>query len=157
MKYFTSRLWANLNNELLHEREEADIEWNHVSKLYWERFLQIEKRIPTHVVKYLKSGSFHDSKLVSIDVNQNTRNYKKFIDFRMHLSRGPKNWMLMYSNVTNIQLNYKDLEQTHGFSDWGYDELLAVDENYLSHEILFASGATIYLEFPNKKISIIEI
>jgi len=31
--------------------------------------------------------------------------------------------------------------------DWGYDEVTAVDENYLRHEVLFSTGTTILIEF----------
>lgn len=40
----------------------------------------------------------------------------------------------------------------YGFDNYGYDEFLEVDENILSHEILFASDATILVYF--KYISI---
>lgn len=40
----------------------------------------------------------------------------------------------------------------YGFDDYGYNEFLEVDDNILSHEVLFASGATILVHF--KKLSI---
>lgn len=66
----------------------------------------------------------------------------------------------MYKGVTKVQIDYED-EKTkenkarrfqYGFDDYGYDEFLEVDENTLSHEILFDSDATILVHF--KQISI---
>lgn len=47
--------------------------------------------------------------------------------------------------------------QTISFSGHArYDELLDVDETIMSHEILFASGASCRIEFENQMISLVK-
>ncbi|WP_338552518.1 hypothetical protein [Paenibacillus sp. KS-LC4] len=41
-----------------------------------------------------------------------------------------------------------------GMDDWGYDELLMMDEKTISHEILFASGSTFLIHFIDHGISV---
>lgn len=57
---------------------------------------------------------------------------------------------MTYKSITKFNINYEnEIEARRGFDDWGYDEFLPVDEQFLSHEILFASGATILIHFKN--------
>lgn len=61
-------------------------------------------------------------------------------------------YTLRYKQVRNVQVNFPSdqplfYEEGSGLDDWGYDELTAADERFLSHEILFSSGATILIEF----------
>ncbi|MEC0248191.1 hypothetical protein P4H65_20550 [Paenibacillus chitinolyticus] len=44
-----------------------------------------------------------------------------------------------------------------GFDDFGYQEFLEVDENTISHEILFASGAQVLIHFQRHSIRISQI
>lgn len=46
---------------------------------------------------------------------------------------------------------YLDLK---ALRDWGYEEILDVNEDVLSHEILFSSGSKILIHFSNKMIKI---
>ena len=41
-----------------------------------------------------------------------------------------------------------------GFGDWGYHELSAVDDICMRHEVLFASGSTLLIEFDRLAVSI---
>ncbi|MGH4124341.1 MAG: hypothetical protein ACREV6_15550 [Clostridium sp.] len=64
-------------------------------------------------------------------------------------------WKITYKNVVKFSMNYEQWEGEGtciGFDDWGYDELIPVNEDILSHEILFVSGATILIYFKNNKI-----
>src|SRR5262249_12605110 len=65
-------------------------------------------------------------------------------------------YTLEYAGVRRVVFDYPTddpLFHSTGdhIGDWGYDELTAVDDTYLRHEILFASGTSILIEF--KKFS----
>jgi hypothetical protein len=64
----------------------------------------------------------------------------------------------MGHNMTNIERSQAILfAERRGMDCWLYDELLVLDEDTLSHEILFASGAKLLLHFKNKGISITKL
>jgi hypothetical protein len=62
-------------------------------------------------------------------------------------------YILEYQQVERIDLSLPgDLELfpvgfDPNFGDWGYDELTSPRENLFRHEILFASGANITIDF----------
>lgn len=62
---------------------------------------------------------------------------------------------ITYKHIKQFNVNYKEAEgwgDRRGFDDWGYDEFLPIDEQTLSHEILFASGSTILICFKNGNV-----
>lgn len=70
----------------------------------------------------------------------------------------PKPYLLRYENVRKIEFNYPSqapLFYNPGWDigDWGYDEVTAADKNFLRHDILFSSGATILLEFEKLRVT----
>ena len=60
---------------------------------------------------------------------------------------------LEYKEVKCVNLNFPGklklfpAGEFPNFGDWGYDEITLVRGNLFRHEILFASGATIAVEF----------
>jgi len=61
-------------------------------------------------------------------------------------------YTLKYSKLRRVQFDYPSEtplfhEEGEHIGDWGYDELTAIDDNYLRHEVLFASGTTILIDF----------
>ena len=69
-------------------------------------------------------------------------------------------WQIDYVGIEKISLNYKKIESEnlqykqfqYGFDDFSYDEFFEVNDEIISHEILFASGAVFLIYF--KKILI---
>ena len=51
---------------------------------------------------------------------------------------------VIFDYPTDAPLFYREGDH---IGDWGYDEVTAVDENYLRHEVLFSTGTTILIEF----------
>lgn len=62
-------------------------------------------------------------------------------------------YVLEYKNVQRIDVDYPGKLKlfpagfNSNFGDWGYDELTSPEKNLFRHEILFASGATITIDF----------
>jgi hypothetical protein len=67
-------------------------------------------------------------------------------------------WKITFKKIKKLELKFDcgegDFEQRTGFDDWGYNEILIVDDETLSFELLFASGATILVHFKNKQLFI---
>jgi hypothetical protein len=83
------------------------------------------------------------------DVNRRAASVRMFV-----LSEGPdKVYALEYRSVAKVELNFPGKLELFpvgmhpNFGDWGYDELTAPGKGLFRHEILFASGATIAIEF----------
>lgn len=83
----------------------------------------------------------------------------------MIITDGTNTWKVAYKYVKKIAISYQQelmwqctrWEKAIGFDDWGYDEFFAVDEETLSHEILFASDTSILIHFKNNNIFISKI
>lgn len=58
--------------------------------------------------------------------------------------------------IKKLELRFEsgenEFDQRRGFDDWGYNEILSVDDETLSFEVLFASGATVLVYFKNKQL-----
>lgn len=61
-------------------------------------------------------------------------------------------YTLKYTKVKKVVFEFPSEEplfydEGDHIGDWGYDELTAADDLYLRHEVLFASGTIILVEF----------
>jgi hypothetical protein len=64
-------------------------------------------------------------------------------------------WTVEYGQVRSVRIHYSaeaDLFPSgsgggFGFGDWGYDELRDAGNGFLVHEVLFATGASVLIEF----------
>jgi hypothetical protein len=70
-------------------------------------------------------------------------------------------YKITYKCIKKFNVSFEEIEQgwsgRRGFDTWGYSEFLPVNEQTLSHEILFASGSTILVHFKNNNIFIEKI
>ncbi len=156
MKYFTDQLWSDMNDEDEQIRKHAETKWEDNSKAYWARFGQsVRERLPKRVSQCHSAVGFHDSELIKIDISQGAQRAKYHVTVTIHLLLQGGKWIIQYKNVSKISFDYfTDGGTMSGLDDWGYDEFLDVDEKLLSHEILFASGTTLLIHFPDKNVSI---
>jgi hypothetical protein len=62
-------------------------------------------------------------------------------------------YTLQYNNINRVELNFPGklelfpIGMFPNFGDWGYDELTSPHKGLFRHEILFASGTSIAIEF----------
>ena len=78
--------------------------------------------------------------------------HKVTVEMRVLGSNLDVHYALRYETVRRVLFDYPSDEplfhnEGRHIGDWGYDELAAIDDNWLRHEVLFASGTTILIEF----------
>lgn len=155
MEYFTYEIWKEINDNDPTIREKASVKWDLRSEEYDRKIRGYLERLSKSFAKVHRNGSLHDSKLVKFETAQLSNGR---IESTLIFSSGVVNTTIIYRNVKYLFVNYDSLfmrekNDDMGFDEFGYDEVSIVGEKYISHEILFASGATIKLSVPNKGIT----
>lgn len=162
MKYFTFELWSKLNSSSQEERDKADFGWEKNSKEYSAIFETIKFRFSQRFLKtYLINHGFHDFQIKNIVFTHKEYGFKNPISIVVYITDNENTFKITYKCVKKFDVNYEeDGEDWHarrGFDDWGYDEFLPIDEQTLSHEILFASGSNILIHFKNNNIFVTKV
>ena len=162
MRYFTNELWNGINSNSEDERKKAELQWDKNDKEYYEIFKIVKGLLPKKFMKiYEQEYGFHDYKLRNFEVIHGEEGYVDPVEFSIVITNGDNVWNIVYKKIKKISINYEQQSDMikrkkrvyEGFDDYGYDEFFQIDEKTLSHEILFASGATILIHF--EKISIL--
>lgn len=158
MKYFTDELWSKINSISKEERDVADHQWDKNMHEYEIVFEKIKSRLSERFLKiYMDNHGFHDFQIKNIVVNQKEYGIKNPVSLDIYLTDDEVSFKISYKCIKKLHIDYqerKDCIDRRGIDDWGYDEFTPVDEQILSHEILFASGATILIHFIDGSISV---
>jgi hypothetical protein len=159
MKYFTPDLLRSLRSESQEEREEAQHRWLDNTKAYVENLSTIESRLSRRFWSELhKAHGFHDAHVSELRIEQRRFGHFEPVSVTLVLDQGGTVWTIAYARVTVIEVRYSSDRRPAGSWSWGlddllYDELGSTSATGLSHEILFASGASIYIEFAKAAIN----
>jgi hypothetical protein len=161
MKYFTSELLSKFNSESASERDQATVAWHKNMQDYSAIFATIETRISKKFMKiYRGNEGFHDFQLKKIELAHKDRGLANPVSIAI-IIEGVHSYRITYKCVTKFIINYDEPDDDwmykSGFDDWGYSEFLPLNEQTLSHEILFASGASILIHFRNRNIFVTKI
>lgn len=146
LQYFTYELW------MANPSEEIDKLWRENDLAYSRKLESLKDRLSRKAFHFLCEVGFHDYRVKNIEIIHNEYGKKNPVTVILHVTNNFKTWQIVYKDVQKVVINYESSTFGRGFDDWGYDELLDVDENTLSHEILFASGSTLLVHIPNKKM-----
>lgn len=159
MKFYTYELWQKLNSEVLEERKNARDILAKNGQEYFEIFQAIKDKLPKYFIrKYIKYNGFHDFQLENIEIYNQV---KKLNSIKILISKDNERFQICYSDITNLSITYNiskvqlGIRDDKGFDSWGYSEFSELRDREFTHEILFASGATILIHF--KKIKIVEV
>lgn len=165
MRYFTDKLWSDINSESQEIREKANLQWQKNDEEYYKIFQKVKEKLPKRFLEiYGQQYGFHDYELKKFQIIHGDKGYKDPVAVNIIISNSEQTWSISYEKIKKIEINYelhpdiferKRRREYMGFDDYGYNEFFEIDERTLSHEILFASGATILVYF--EKISINKI
>ena len=166
MKYFTKEMWRGWNSgdeaEKQRAREQSDRNWQE----YGQELEKLESRLGIEAYEFFKTAERHDGRLIAFTVgdaiNHDVHEPTKFdlnpndtaVEIKLLSPYLNTLYTLNYSGVRKVVFDYPSDDPLFHYdgrqiSDWGYDEVTAVDEKFLRHEVLFSSGTTILIEFTN--------
>jgi hypothetical protein len=164
MRYFTKELWLGYNNQgPLDGKTAIELGQRNLQE-YIKQLEQLRPRLSKQTYRFFKKENLHDGRLLAFiagdapehniqgakrfDINaRNTSVMMKVLGQNLDML-----YTLKYTKVRKVVFDFPSDEplfydEGDHIGDWGYDELTAADDAYLRHEILFASGTIIFLEF----------
>lgn len=164
MKYFTKELWASHNRRDDTVLKKALQEEERNRQEYTRQLESLRPRLSKEAYHFFTAESLHDGRLLAFSsgdsIHHEIHGLEKFdinvhkpsVEMRVLGSNLDVLYTLRYEKTRRILFDYPSddpLFHHEGghIGDWGYDELTAVDDIYLRHEVLFASGTTIAVEF----------
>jgi len=139
VKFFTREYWLGLQRrDYTLPPPEAD---PHI--LYRKELEGLRGRVADDAFHFFAEADVHDGELLDLSVVDGNR--------PAPLGQPAREW----TDEPGFPVRYDaeaDLFPSgsgggFGFGDWGYDELRDAGDGFLAHEILFATGATILVEF----------
>lgn len=165
MKYFTKELWRG-DNQRLPASDAATQQGQSNEQEYIAQLEHLSSRLSKQGFRFFREESLHDGRLLAFvagdkpdyddskmrrfDINSHrTSVYMKLLGANLDFL-----YTLKYTKVRKILFDFPSddplfYQEGDHIGDWGYDELTAVDDSYLRHEVLFASGTIILIEFKN--------
>jgi hypothetical protein len=168
MKYFTRERWKAVQrpNRAASDAWRADLE------KYSQELKAILARHPADFRSFFEAADVHDGELLSCNIldggripsaNEKPRPWNNETPFPVAVelevleATGKVSWKLRYSLCRRAAIDFptdSPLFHTegHGFGDWGYHELSDLGNGFLRHEVLFASGSTILVEFKELRV-----
>ena len=166
MKYFTKEMWRGWNSGDEAEQQRA----RELSDRNWQEYLQelekLQSRLGPEAYEFFKTAERHDARLISFTagdaINHDVHGPADFdinahdtaVEIKLLSPHLNTLYTLNYSGVRKVVFDYPSNDplfhyEGSNIADWGYDEVTAVDEKFLGHEVLFSSGTTILIEFTN--------
>lgn len=164
MKYFTKELWLGGNRRSEADRRRASEQWTTNLHEYQKQLKALQGRLTKRAYNFFTKVSLHDGRVIALTVgdaiHHDIQGTDKFdinvhnpgVEIKVLGCELDMQYTLRYRKVRRVLFDYpseKPLFHREGghIGDWGYDELTAADNKYLRHEVLFASGTTILIEF----------
>jgi glucose/arabinose dehydrogenase len=163
MKYFTPQLWIGFNSP---RRDAAFKDYDEKLESYRKQLAELLPKLNPRARHFFREVCWlHDGTLARLEVgdrlddfNRKSRGSRKSerqaaVRLFVLTENADYIYTLHYRNVVLVELKFPGtmelfpVGQYPNFGDWGYDELTAVKNGLFRHEILFASGSTIEIEF----------
>jgi hypothetical protein len=146
MKYFTKKLWEST----LADGGSAHAgRWKKALRTYREQLEALRPRFPEQVFAFFDRADIHEGSLHRLDIGDDhpMRVELEIVDAYDRLA-----WTLRYAAIRKVLLDFPSKQPLFhgdgdGFGDLGYHELTDCGGGFFRHEILFASGATLLVEF----------
>jgi hypothetical protein len=152
MRFFTASLWAALQQP--EQAGENIRKWEQAFRDYGEQLAPLGNRLNPESFSFFSEADVHDGELVEFRIIPGTpsMNHPVGVALAVMDAAGQFVWHLSYSAVRHVIVDYPGKEPLfyqdgEGFGDWGYHELTDAGDGFLRHEILFASGSILAVEF----------
>ena len=167
MRYFTKQLWRAA--QVADAIDATRLRWEAASVEYRRQLENLRPRLSADAVAFFTMANVHDAELMSLEVHDASRpaprseparvwraSARNPVSVRLSLLDAEERflWSLHYVSIRRCVVDFpSDDPLFHapgtGFGDLGYHELTDAGDDFLRHELLFATGATITLESRN--------
>jgi hypothetical protein len=168
MRYFTRLQHEAYNSTDPDIAAGAIAEFNRSCDLYRSQFNALKQRLPNDVWTFFDSVSLHDGTLLALrvgdDVDKRYPTYRSVLVNKRQLSvelevlnhDETRLFAIRYERLHRVAFDFPTADPwylrfadrgNNPIDDWMADEVTAVDEKVLRHEVLFSSGATLLLDF----------
>jgi hypothetical protein len=154
MKYFTRQLWEDDSDET---GAASALQWEENLRAYYQQLQRLEGRLSTDAFTFFSTADVHDGRLryfrlADAGWGEESGDHPVTAELGVFDSTGEQSWSLTYASVRRIVVDYPSddplfYSSGEGFGDWGYHELTDAQDGFLRHEILFASGSVLLVEF----------
>jgi hypothetical protein len=171
MQFFPIERWERLQDG---GDPTIDKEWEEAFVAYGAQLDLLRQRLSEDAFFFFRFADVHDGELMELTVMDGSRPaplseearpwaspraYPVQVNLKVLDAWDRFLWAVSYTGVRRLVTNFPDekrgwYQDGEGFGDWGYHELCAVDEVCLRHEILFASGSTLLIEFDRVVVSV---
>lgn len=144
MKYFTYDLWKLFTDD----PDVAVIEYEKRYLEYQKDFNEAKKHLSKKFLNiYNQNDGFHDFEILSFSLSDPC--YKKGKTAELIIKNYNSMYKISYKTVSYVHINYDMVlyENNKNRDILGYDEFIILDEEQISHEVLFLSGSTIKIIF----------
>jgi hypothetical protein len=158
MKYFTAELWSSWSDPAYQPppRERDPF------VLYRKELETLRHRLRPRTFAFFAEADVHDGRLVEFAIREGVRvrangtlapaprrpaRFPVVVELCVVDGAGRFAWTLEYRGVRRVEARYAADEYGNGFDGWGYHELSDAGGGFLQHEILFASDASLLVEF----------
>ena len=164
MKYFTPELWASWGQPgYTPPPPESD-----PFVLYRRQLETLRGRLEPATFAFFADADVHDGELLDFTITDGSRpaplgeakrqwgsreGLPVVVVLRVLDAWDRYVWTIRYAGVRRTEAHYaSDAEWGGGFDDWGYHELSDAGDQFLRHEILFASDSSLLIEFKSVQI-----
>jgi hypothetical protein len=164
MKYLTKKRWADVRSGQAGTHTAV---WGKALRAYREHLETMRATLPQEVFAFFDRADIHDGELLRLDIRDGSRpapldqlprpwivpgDHPVRVELAILDTYDKLVWTLQYSAIRRILVDFpsnKPLfhQDGEGFGDVGVHELTDCGDGFLRHEILFASGATVLVEF----------
>ena len=162
MRYLTYELFLAQNDENMNliEEEKIQKQWNQNVIEYRSSYKALANKMSNDVYHHFSGWGFHDYHLLSFELEHKSLR-KMNLKLTLSKDEGMSTKVLQFSNVSSFDYHHKNYSNEKSMMNrdidiWLFEEFLSVDSATLSFEVIFSSGASIAMKFPNHAVTIIE-
>jgi hypothetical protein len=170
MKYLTRKRWAGVRAGNADSGHAAS--WGKALRAYRGQLEGLRGRLPEHVFAFFDRADIHDGELLHLDIRDGSRpapldqlprpwivpgDHPVRVELAILDTYDRQVWTLQYSAIRRILVDFPSnkalfYQDGDGFGDVGVHELTDCGDSFFRHEILFATGATLLVEFKEVEV-----
>jgi hypothetical protein len=173
MKYLTKKRWAGTRTGEQANASGADAaSWGKALRAYRGQLEAMRPRLPDHVFAFFDRADIHEGELLHLEIRDGSRpapldqlprpwivpgDHPVRVELAILDVYDRQVWTLQYRSIRRILVDFPSktplfYQDGEGFGDVGCHELTDCGDGFFRHEILFATGATLLVEFKDIEV-----